>query len=285
MRRVVGGLVLAMFLAGTGWAQAPEPAKAERVREKTVCLDLLRKLERKMEGGVGFYVDAKTLECVRKYGDWRNILRENEAASPASTALSRAEPVSEEPSVPPAENRFTEDTESVVSSVPGREAASLNETSPSGESWVSPEGSPEVVQDPFQEILARLADLEERSVGTCEQAVEEIRRLRQEIAEMKRSSVSSGVSASVPVTGACVVTVHLKRGLLSENVKRILAGYGWRTPPGWWATDKDYEVEADSEIRGRDLYDVIQKILERRGLRAIFYLAGRSVRVVEAASK
>ena len=80
------------------------------------------------------------------------------------------------------------------------------------------------------------------------------------------------------------LVVTLRPGYLSQNLARILNDLGWKTPPGWWDTPRDYLVVSEYEVKGKDIYDLFAKILKPYRLKAKFFLWDKTVRVLAVES-
>ena len=75
------------------------------------------------------------------------------------------------------------------------------------------------------------------------------------------------------------VELALKPGYLSENLARILNEHGWKTPPGWWDSPRDYLIVSEFSVKGESFMEALRRLLKPYRLKAQLYTWDRSVRV------
>ncbi len=75
------------------------------------------------------------------------------------------------------------------------------------------------------------------------------------------------------------LVIQIQPGLLSQRVSEFLRDNGWKTFPGWWEAENDYQVLAPYTVVGKDVEDVLGQILYRYRLKAKLYKWDQSVRV------
>jgi hypothetical protein len=95
----------------------------------------------------------------------------------------------------------------------------------------------------------------------------------------------TGPEPNTPVAAAPPshkVTAEIRPGFLSAELARFLEKHGWRTLPGWWGANYDYQVVAPYTVDGDKMEDVLAKILSKYRLKARLYRWDKSVRVFSA---
>ena len=267
MRKVV--LALLFLLLVPVVCTGEPPMAQDSPQEKLLCYRLLREAELRQKEGAPVVMKGELLRCYKKYGSWKNIIIEGTFP---------AEPAGKVSALPPEGAPLALESETTVTppsspptAPPAEEAEGIAEKASEGPSSVSM----------LVEISARLDALEKR-LEALEKKVDSLGKPESTegpVYETKASQVRRAPQAET------YLRVKVEPGLLSENLKRILAGFGWNTPEGWWKSSRDYYIEGKGEVKGRALYDLVEKLLAPYGFKARFYLATRSVEVTDASAQ
>ena len=67
---------------------------------------------------------------------------------------------------------------------------------------------------------------------------------------------------------------------MSEQVGKVLRAEGWGTPPGWWDAEDDFFIPKAYRVSGKNLYEVMDKIMKHYKLKINFYTWDKTVKVV-----